>query len=372
MAEQFELMHKNWQDIIDFGPRFINTTENNLVANYILRNTKSLNENSYEQKFSFESWSVKNDFFLEYLSPDKKEVETAVLLGSGSTNGIIEGKVKPVGRTIIWNMYSWPRYGIYGSKDKLLGYISVRPDGKAIPQTLAGGNSLLPHFAVGREELDYIAKHSLTGDLQVRGRIDSSVEKGIGRNIIVPFRTDRDDKKIVICAHYDTVYNSVGAYDNGAGAALLFELVRIVNEHKLNKNIDIVFTDGEEWNLAGSRYYARNTDLSQLEYVLNIDGIGRKGILEIWSGPEEFEREIMELINQFSDDMITSYKCPPPPGSDHTPFYDKGIPSCMFTFNDLEILHTSNDRYNKKIFKHMKFTVGLTKFILIKKGVIAL
>ena len=32
------------------------------------------------------------------------------------------------------------------------------------------------------------------------------------------------NKKVVLCAHYDTVYNTPGAYDNSSGAAVLLEM----------------------------------------------------------------------------------------------------------------------------------------------------
>ena len=76
------------------------------------------------------------------------------------------------------------------------------------------------------------------------------------------------------------------------------------------------------------------------DMVLNVDGVGGRESWKSGAGPEPFERQIsVKYLGQSREDFTPVFKSPPPPGSDHVPYYEKGIPVCMLTFNDQGILH---------------------------------
>jgi Zn-dependent M28 family amino/carboxypeptidase len=150
------------------------------------------------------------------------------------------------------------------------------------------------------------------------------------------------------------MYNTKGAYDNGAGAVVAVETAMMLAGKPGWPDVDIVLMDAEECRLEGSRYYASKTDADEVRFVVNIDGIGRGDIMEVWSGPEAFERKLVELLRTDGDFPNKVYKNPPPPGSDHAPFYEKGIDCCMFTVNDQDIIHTARDDYNADMLKNME------------------
>lgn len=106
--------------------------------------------------------------------------------------------------------------------------------------------------------------------------------------------------------------------------------------------------------------------------MINIDGVGREKILEVWAGDEAFEREMMEVLRVHESEFEIIYKWPPAPGSDHAPFYEKGLPVVMLTFNDLGILHTEKDVYERSKLGNMRIMVRLVLEILAAKGVIQL
>ncbi len=368
-----EMMHQNWERLIGAGSKFIGTDAKVSASNYIYDQMKLINPKTDKQRFLFEGWQMKDDYFLESLAPEKRKIDCCVFLGSGGSKDVFEGKLIYLGQNMIWGMYSWDRFGIVDSAGDIIGYVTVRPDGKAKSQTLTEGQSMLPHFIVGRAELEYFKdclKNNI--DLKLRGYINASVIKECqGENIVVPFESvSRSSKKVILCAHYDTMYNTVGAYDNAAGAAVIMEIARIIAQQSINQSIDIVFMDGEEWNLQGSTYYAQFVDKNDVEFVMNVDGVGREKRLEVWCGPEWFEREIIRIINTCPTKLETIYKCPPQPGSDHAPFYNKGIPSCMLTFNDQYILHTPFDTYSESEYENMKIMVQFVETILVNKKVI--
>lgn len=163
--------------------------------------------------------------------------------------------------------------------------------------------------------------------------------------------------------------NKVGAYDNAAGTAVVLETARQLTQYGLNKKIEILLTDGEEFNLKGARFRAAE-ERGDISFVLNIDGVGREDILEVWCGPETFERKVRAVLDKSKEKFIPRYICPPPPGSDHAPFYEKGIPVCMLTFNDQGILHTPEDIIEKSKLRNMEKMVRLNLELLERIGVI--
>jgi len=82
--------------------------------------------------------------------------------------------------------------------------------------------------------------------------------------------------EILVCAHYDSFYNTVGAHDNASGTAALLGLA----ETLANERGDICFVsfDAEEWNKLGAYSYVKEFvprgDLDRVRLVVNLDSVG--------------------------------------------------------------------------------------------------
>jgi len=96
---------------------------------------------------------------------------------------------------------------------------------------------------------------------------------------------------IIVSAHYDTRPQSVtdgftratGANDNGSGVALLLETARVLSSRDWNQTIVFIAMAAEEQETAGSRHFAQNAYLDNLNVlgVFNYDAIGgRAGIAQ--------------------------------------------------------------------------------------------
>ncbi len=89
---------------------------------------------------------------------------------------------------------------------------------------------------------------------------------------------------IVLMGHYDTRAESVtdgvsrtpAANDNAAGIALLLESARILSSQELNQTIIFLALAGEEQGTFGSRYFAQNAFLDNMNILaaINYDGVG--------------------------------------------------------------------------------------------------
>ncbi|KAF0730186.1 hypothetical protein Ae201684P_013218 [Aphanomyces euteiches] len=90
---------------------------------------------------------------------------------------------------------------------------------------------------------------------------------------------------VLLTAHFDSVKTSYGASDDGAGVAVLLEVLRAVLAQKTRpKHTLIAFIDnGEEYGLCGSSWFLRNKldDQFKVKVFVNLEGggVGGRAIL---------------------------------------------------------------------------------------------
>lgn len=87
------------------------------------------------------------------------------------------------------------------------------------------------------------------------------------------------DKAVLLVAHYDTVSDSFGACDDGAGVVTLLETARALKAGPaLPNDVIFLFTDGEEDGLLGGKAFAREHEWSEdVAVVLNFEARGCRG-----------------------------------------------------------------------------------------------
>ncbi|MDP8299178.1 MAG: M28 family peptidase [Candidatus Tantalella remota] len=89
-------------------------------------------------------------------------------------------------------------------------------------------------------------------------------------NIIVPAKTQKN--KITVMAHHDIYPGSAGFNDNSTGVAMLVRLVGRVKD-----NVELVFTDKEEFGGRGCRHYLENW--ARPVSAINVDVVGLDGTI---------------------------------------------------------------------------------------------
>ncbi|WFR65788.1 M28 family metallopeptidase [Curtobacterium flaccumfaciens] len=173
---------------------------------------------------------------------------------------------------------------------------------------------------------------------------------------------------VVVCGHLDTFYNTVGAYDNGSGSIALLELARLWATSPPPRPVRIVWFTAEEWRLLGSRHHVEQLDPAArdaIDFVLNIDGLGRGDHLETFVGPERFGFAVRDAIREHARatarTLTTVDRFPPTRGTDDASFHAAGIPSVFCTFNDLHRLHQPEDVPDPAIARNIAWTVPLAR-----------
>lgn len=349
-----------WNQLVSFSPRLMGSPGANECVQYLIDELTKLRVSVGIQSFTYSGWELIHFSGLKMVQPVLQDIEAYPALGC-SSGKVIKGSLIELGETVIWDMYNWPRFGVMSQEGKIVAYITARKGGEALSQTLMSKHHNKPHLFVGGKTYEEW-KMRIKDNQDIKVSFELHVVqpgKGNGQNIHVTFPYNGEKKKkLIIGAHYDTMYNTPGAYDNTSGIAVLLGLISWMQKESLPFPVECIFFGAEEFSLAGSQAYVERLSEKELEdigFMINLDGFGRGNQLECWVGADWVEEGLWKKLNH-SDRLFSQWKMisPPPPGSDHTPFYLKDIPVAMFTVNDQDIIHTSRDIPNEKMLNNMQ------------------
>ena len=176
------------------------------------------------------------------------------------------------------------------------------------------------------------------------------------------------DSFIVLSAHYDhlgikdsLIYN--GADDNASGVCALLSFVDYFSKHKPAYSFVFCFFDGEEEKEQGSYYFVDHAPfkISAVKININMDMISRndKGNEIIVAG-SSYHPELKNRIIPFRDStnvsIIFGHDKPKPYdkkvadwtyGSDHEPFFVKGVKFIAFEVESTPDYHQAGDEFEK-------------------------
>ena len=159
------------------------------------------------------------------------------------------------------------------------------------------------------------------------------------KNIIVNF--NNNGKKIVIGAHYDNLEGSIGANDNITGVVILIEVIKYIKEKHIDKNIEIVFFDREEYADRGSEQYIKEISKENIQAMINVDTCGFGDTIIVGTENNIQKMYDLKILNEniLDKDYIQTIKINP--GSDDRSFEDENIPNIHIQVvpkEDLEII----------------------------------
>lgn len=168
--------------------------------------------------------------------------------------------------------------------------------------------------------------------------------KRISRNVEARIQgTDRAEEILTLTAHYDSVPEGPGAYDNMAGAAIIMEVCRYLKEHKPRRTVEFVWFGAEEKGLLGSRHYVKlhEQELGKHCFNMNVDLAGQLvggNVIGVTADPSVCGM-LTYLARETGIGMTTKNQIW---GSDSNTFAWKGIPA-MTLNRDGFGMHTHYD-----------------------------
>lgn len=182
------------------------------------------------------------------------------------------------------------------------------------------------------------------GASRVRLILRQEKEKRISRNLILRIDgSQRADEILTVSAHYDSVPEGPGAYDNMAGAAIVMELCRYFSVHRPRRTIEFLWFGAEEKGLYGSLNYVERhgEELAAHRFNMNVDLAGQTiggTVIGVTGNPE-----ICQILSAYAHEagMGVSLKHQIW-GSDSNSFAWKGVPA-MTLNRDGFGMHTRHD-----------------------------
>ncbi len=174
------------------------------------------------------------------------------------------------------------------------------------------------------------------------------------KNLIVTLPgSTRANEIVVLSAHLDSTVvregNALeaapGADDNATGAAALLEAVRLFSHYRFERTLKLIFFSGEENGLAGSRAYVADHPTDAIVAVLNMDMFGfdsngdrcfelHVGVIP---GAEEIGQTFVQSIQEYNLDLRYDFlRATATDRSDHTAFWEKGVPAITVIQNFFE------------------------------------
>ena len=171
-----------------------------------------------------------------------------------------------------------------------------------------------------------------------------------GQNLIgeIPGQK-KPDEIVMIGAHFDSWHTGTGATDNGAGSAVMIEVMRILKTLNvpMDRTVRIALWSGEEQGLYGSKAYVKahfgdpdsmqlKPEQAKLDAYLNLDN-GSGKIRGVYLQGNDSARPIFEKILQpFHDLGARTLSLKNTGGTDHLSFDAVGLPGFQFIQDPLD------------------------------------
>ncbi|MCX7546944.1 M28 family peptidase [Xanthomarina sp. F1114] len=209
-----------------------------------------------------------------------------------------------------------------------------------------------------------------------------------GKNIIATQLGKTNPNNIyLVTAHYDSMADYC-ADDNATGTAAVLEIARILSTQCLNNTIVYAFWDEEEIGLKGSKYYANQASINNINIlgVINMDMIGYDGDQPGEPGDNDFDIDVRDLHGSLAikDDLLSilnSYTFnlnpiivnPGTSASDHASFWNKGFPAVLVgesweTDDETPYYHSSADRLSTLDLPYFHELTKLVMAYMVTKG----
>ncbi len=173
----------------------------------------------------------------------------------------------------------------------------------------------------------------------------------------------KKDELVMVGAHFDSWHSGTGATDNGAGSAVMIEVMRILKalDLKMDRTVRIALWSGEEQGLLGSKAYVKEhfgdpktmkvTEAhAKLSGYFNLDN-GTGKIRGVYLQGNDAMRPVFEQwLAPFRDLGVSEISIRNTGGTDHLSFDAVGLPGFQFIQDPMDYgtvtHHSDMDTYD--------------------------
>lgn len=217
----------------------------------------------------------------------------------------------------------------------------LKPTAYRLPKMSESATNRLPGVSIHyKDAIELVTK----GASQVRLETDQETVTRTSRNVIARIQgTDKKEEILTLTAHFDSVPEGPGAYDNMAGGAIIMELCRYFHAHRPRRTMEFIWFGAEEKGLLGSQNYVQvhEKELAMHQFNMNVDLAGQLvgGTVIGVTGDASICQIMTYLAHEAGIGMSTKHQVWV---SDSNSFAWKGVPA-MTLNRDGFGMHTRHD-----------------------------
>ncbi|MCX6952845.1 MAG: M28 family peptidase [Verrucomicrobia bacterium] len=196
--------------------------------------------------------------------------------------------------------------------------------------SFAGEALPLPIYSVTQEEGRWLQRLLARGTaVRVRVETRSRCREVTTANLVVRF-PGKSPGRLIVGAHFDSWDLGQGAMDNGIGTAQLYALAAALRGATLQHEVELVWFNGEEQGLRGSRFAASKLGATPVVAMLNLDMVGVPIAVNAL-GDDSLVPALERWKKAFGEQRLpkgvenTNWV-----GSDHTPYQLAGVRTLTF------------------------------------------
>lgn len=332
----------------DFGGRLTGSVNDRGAMHRLAEELRALGLQPEIRPFKMAGW-VRGEDKVEMLEPVARTMRVAAIaytqphaafeadvadIGAGKPADYpadVRGKVLLLSPSTALSTGENARYAAERGAKGIL-FINREGGGQLLARTgnFSGEPLPLPVYSITQEEGFWMQRRLARGKpVRVRLETKSHCAEIDTANLAVVLK-GRSPERMVVGAHFDSWDLGQGALDNGLGTAQLFALAHALRGRELARTVELIWFNGEEQGLRGSRHAAAALGETPVVAMINLDMVGVPiavnalgdeslvPALTRWNtgrGERKLPRGV-ENINWF--------------GSDHTPYQLAGVRAITF------------------------------------------
>ena len=246
-------------------------------------------------------------------------------------------------------------------------------------------NLEIPIIQTSREDGNFLSNKLKKNSFDININVGTEYTKQKSYNIIANLKGEfNSDDTIVLGAHHDTTFDSLGANDNASGLSVLLETARLLKQLKSETgispgiNIEFVTFGGEEQALQGSKYYVEEyVKRKKPLFMVNLDELSTGNMKGMILQFPELHKLVSKELNEMNEGLkchILSYI---DTSGDMYSFTREGIPSSFLwrwrfvgRRSESNYTHSPSDSFDKINFRDLKEYAGFLSRILLRLSLI--
>jgi hypothetical protein len=236
---------------------------------------------------------------------------------------------------------------------KLANFAVVDSDGREVARLLTSPFStgaipfMSAHVHITTPPTAFVsraASERLRDGMRVRLKVGGRFVPGRRERNVIAELPGRSPERVIVSAHYDSVWHGPGAIDNASGVEGVRRIGEKLKGRDLPRTVQLVAFAAEEIKLTGSRWFVDEAklrgELAQIAGVVNLDCIAHGEKLTVLASPDALLGRAIEAARGLG--LLDRYALETGPatgGVDSHWFADAGVPA-------VTILHFPYDEYH--------------------------